>query len=184
MKRARLYCLLLLICCATHGCAEYKRGLAEGQTDELVRQAADAGDKAVRFAKYGDAKFEDARKKFASDREEARRFAARSSELYEQAAALLDKAAEFSEAASRLDLAESVKEYYRIKTAQYSVNAELLRVRRGQVAAFSASESMGEASESAQAFEEKMDELWAKSRRLEERAAKLGAENNMVVPAK
>ena len=183
MKRARLYCLLL-ICCAAHGCAELKKGFVEGQIEELVRQAADANDKAVRFAKYGDAKFEDTRKRFASDREEARRFAARASELYEQSAAWFDKAAKLSETASRLDLDESVKEYYRLKAAQCSVHAELMRVRRGQVAAFSASESMGAASENAQAFEEKMDELDAKNRRLQERTDKLGAENNMVAPVK
>jgi hypothetical protein len=183
MKRARVYCLVL-ICCAAHGCAEFKRGFAEGQTDELVRQASDARDKAVRLADYGDAKFDDAWKKFASDREEARRFAARSSELYEQSAALFDKAAKLSGAASQLDLAESVKEYYRVKAAQYGVNAELMRVRRGQVAAFSESESMGEASESVRAFKEKMDELGAKNRRLQERGVNLEAENGMVVPVK
>lgn len=184
MKRARLYCLIL-ICCAAHGCAELKRGFAEGQTGVLVQQATEASDKAAKFAEYGDAKFEDARKRFASDREEARRFAARASELYGQSAASFDKAADLCLTASRLDLAKSFKEYYRVKAAQYNISAEMLRVRGEQVAAFSASESMSEAFESVQALEKKkMDELRAKSGRLQERADKLEAENKMVVPGK
>lgn len=183
MKRARLYCLIL-ICCAAHGCGEVKRELAKVQADELVRQMIGESDRAVRFADYGDSKLEAAQKKFPSDREEARRFAARSSELYEESAASFDKAAGLSETASGLDLAEPIKEYYRVKAAEFRVRAEMLRVLRGRVAAFSKGESIDEDSESAQAFEGKMDELMAKRQQLEGRAKKIGAENNMVVPDK
>jgi hypothetical protein len=180
MKSARVYCLLL-ICCAAHGCAEFKRGFAEGQVKEIVRQAEASRSRGTALADRGDAKYADAWKKFEGDREGALRLAAESSDLYEQSAEWFDKAAALTESAGRLGLAETGKEYYRAKAAQFGGVAEMMRVRRKQVAALSASGSLDEAYRRAQAFKERIDELLAKNQRLEEKATKLRAEGKIVV---
>ena len=182
MKRARVYCLILL-CCVAQGCAEFKEGFVEGQQEEAVRQMDDLIDKGLKSVRLGDAKFAEAMDKLDADLAGARALADEASESYGQAAEHIRKAAFLAEYARGLAPAGWLKDYHGAKAAQYRNLVELMKLRRTQVAAFAVSKSSEEAKGRLWPLKREMDKLTAESQQLQEKVSRIEAEHNVVPTA-
>jgi len=181
MPLARV-CCLLLACCFAQGCAGFNQGYAEGQEQVALRQMSDLIDEGAASVRLGDSKFGEAWNRLDEDRAGARALAAESSESYGRAGEYVGKAAAVAEYASRLDIREWGRDYYRAKAEQYRNQVEQLRVRRRQTEVFSASASREEAAERLKPLKSEMENLTAAGGRLQEKVSRIEAEHDLVVP--